>query len=212
MNTNEQDSWQDLEGEHNSDIISKFTSFQYFCSNIIHLQHLPVYFQQIKRNKGIALKAGFKLYDGFSVKTTQLFQRHNYANFADFGDKTKITISAAFVPLTERIIQCRYYAPAIGRAGEFFFNIIFLKVDGSVQRSCFVHRCSKRQSNRSNATFRYLFQFRCLSRYRTVARQVLTAFHAKTTQPNMQKRGLYRVRVSFRYEMNAKRLQHLQIS
>ena len=153
MNTNEQDSWQDLEGEHNSDIISKFTSFQYFCSNIIHLQHLPVYFQQIKRNKGIALKAGFKLYDGFPVKTTQLFQRHNYANFADFGDKTKITISAAFVPLTERIIQCRYYAPAIGRAGEFFFNIIFLKVDGSVQRSCFVHRCSKRQSNRSNATF-----------------------------------------------------------
>ena len=93
-----------------------------------------------------------------------------------------------------------------------FFNILFLKVDGSVQRSCFVHRCSKRQSNRSNATFRYLFQFRCLSRYRTVARQVLTAFHAKTTQPNMQKRGLYRVRVSFRYEMNAKRLQHLQIS
>lgn len=34
-----------------------------------------------------------------------------------------------------------------------FFNILFLKVDGSVQRSCFVHRCSKRQSNRSNATF-----------------------------------------------------------
>ena len=57
-----------------------------------------------------------------------------------------------------------------------------------------------------------LFQFRCLSRYRSVARQVLTAFHAKTTQPNMQKRGLYRVRVRFRYEMNAKRLQHLQLA
>ena len=38
-----------------------------------------------------------------------------------------------------------------------FFNILFLKVDGSVQRSCFVHRCSKRQSNRSNATFRLPF-------------------------------------------------------
>ena len=38
-----------------------------------------------------------------------------------------------------------------------FFNILFLKVDGSVQRSCFVHRCSKRQSNRSNATFRSPF-------------------------------------------------------
>ena len=60
--------------------------------------------------------------------------------------------------------------------------------------------------------FTYLFQFRCLSRYRSVARQVLTAFHAKTTQPNMQKRGLYRVRVRFRYEMNAKRLQHLQLA
>ena len=60
--------------------------------------------------------------------------------------------------------------------------------------------------------FAYLFQFRCLSRYRTVARQVLTAFHAKTTQPNMQKRGLYRVRVRFRYEMNAKRLRHLQLA
>ena len=131
------------------------TSFQYFCSNIIHLQHLPVYFQQIKRNKGIALKAGFKLYDGFSVKTTQLFQRHNCANFADFGDKTKIT--SALHSFLLRIIQCRYYAPAIGRAGEFFFNIIFLKVDGSVHRSCFVHRCSKRQSNRSNATFRLPF-------------------------------------------------------
>ena len=28
----------------------------------------------------------------------------------------------------------------------------------------------------------------------------------------MQKRGLYRVRVRFRYEMNAKRLQHLQLA
>ena len=60
--------------------------------------------------------------------------------------------------------------------------------------------------------FAHLFQFRCLSRYRSVARQVLTAFHAKTTQPNMQKRGLYQVTVRFRYEMNAKGLQHLQIS
>ena len=157
MNTNEQDSWQDLEGEHNSDIISKFTSFQYFCSNIIHLQHLPVYFQQIKPNKGFALKAGFKLYDGFSVKTTQLFQRHNCANFADFGDKTKITSALNSLLLQSALFNVDTMPLLLAELGNFFFNILFLKVDGSVQRSCFVHRCSKRQSNRSNATFRLPF-------------------------------------------------------
>ena len=124
-NTNEQDSWQDLEGEHNSDIISKFTSFQYFCSNIIHLQHLPVYFQQIKRNKGIALKAGFKLYDGFSVKTTQLFQRHNCANFADFGDKTKITSALHSFLLQSALFNVDTMLLLLAELGNFFLISFF---------------------------------------------------------------------------------------
>ena len=102
-----------------------YTSFQYFCSNIIHLQHLPVYFQQIKRNKGIALKAGFKLYDGFSVKTTQLFQRHNCANFADFRDKTKITSALHSFLLQSALFNVDTMLLLLAELGNFFLISFF---------------------------------------------------------------------------------------
>ena len=91
-----------------------------------------------------------------------------------------------------------------------FFNILFLKVDGSVQRSCFVHRCSKRQSNRSNATFRSPFPILLPFQIQIGCQTGPNCFPRKDNAT--KQRGLYRVTVGFRYEMNAKRLQHLQIS
>ena len=74
----------------------------------------------------IALKAGFKLYDGFSVKTTQLFQRHNCANFADFGDKTKITSALNSFLLQSALFNVDTMLLLLAELGNFF-NILFLK-------------------------------------------------------------------------------------